>query len=182
LLSLLGIANIQKMSNKIQTPDFFAIAEGIKADARRYAKVYCLQWFDDSFQNQGFTDASFQAWDKRKEPDKRSGGAILVDTTFLRKSLGVLGETDTQMEFGTHVPYAGLHNNGERMRVVQYVRAHHRTRNGKREQVKSHSRKIDTQYPKRQFIGESKQMMDGLDKWLLNQISIRFKQHSNAEL
>ncbi|GIZ09997.1 phage virion morphogenesis protein [Flavobacterium sp. UMI-01] len=168
--------------SKIQTPDFLAIAEGIKDDARRYAKVFCLQWFDDSFQNQGFTDASFQAWEKRKEPDKRPGGAILQDTTFLRKSLGVLGENDTQISFGTHVPYAGLHNNGERMRAVQYVRAHHRTRKGKREQVKAHSRKIDTRYPKRQFIGESKQMMSSLDKWLLNQISIRFKQHSDAKL
>ena len=170
------------MSNKIQIPDFLAIAEAIKADARRYAKVYCLQWFDDSFQNQGFTDASFVAWDKRKEPDRRSGGAILQDTTFLRKSLAVLGETDTQMEFGTHVPYAGLHNNGARMRVVQYVRAHHRTRNGNRAQVNAHSRRIDTKYPKRQFIGESKQMMDDLDKWLLNQIEIRFKQKSDAKL
>jgi phage gpG-like protein len=170
------IANIQIIMSKIQAPDFFAIAEALKTDVRRYAKVYCLQWFDDSFQNQGFTDSSFEAWEKRKERDKRAGGAILQDTTFLRKSLSVLGETDTQMEFGTHVPYAGLHNNGERMRVVQNVRAHHRTRNGKREQVKSHTRKIDTKYPKRQFIGESAQMMDGLDKWLLNQIEIRFKQ------
>lgn len=164
------------MSNKIQTPDFLAIAEGIKEDARRYAKVFCLQWFDDSFQNQGFTDASFQAWEKRKEPDKREGGAILIDTTFLRKSLSVLGESKTKIQFGTHAPYAGLHNNGGRMRVVQYVRAHTRRRNGKREQVKSHKRKVDTKYPKRQFIGESSKMMSELDKWLLNQISIRFKQ------
>lgn len=168
--------------NKIQPPDFLAVAKALKLEQRAYARTYCLKWFDDSFQNQGFTDASFVAWEKRKEPDKRSGGAILVDTTFLRKSLDVLGETDTQMEFGTHVPYAGLHNNGERMRVVQYVRGHHRTRNGKREQVKPHSRKMDTKYPKRQFIGESKQMMDGLDKWLLNQIEIRFKQISDAKL
>ncbi|MDQ8012027.1 MAG: phage virion morphogenesis protein [Flavobacterium nitrogenifigens] len=164
------------MSKKIQIPDFFAIAEGIKTDARRYAKVFCLQWFDDSFQNQGFTDSSFQAWEKRKEPDRRSGGAILVDTTFLRKSLAVLAENRDKIQFGTHAPYASLHNNGERMRVVQNVRAHSRTRKGKREQVKAHKRKIDTRYPKRQFIGKSEKMMSELDKWLLNQISIRFKQ------
>lgn len=34
-----------------ETPDFLAIAETLKKDMRRYAKVYCLQWFDDSFQN-----------------------------------------------------------------------------------------------------------------------------------
>jgi len=162
--------------NTIQPPDFLAIAESIKKEIRRYAKVYCLQWFDDSFQNQGFTDASFQAWEKRKEPDRRSGGAILIDTAFLRKSLQVLGETQRNIEFGTHAPYAGLHNNGERMRVIQNVRAHHRTRKGKREQVKAHTRKMDTKYPKRQFIGASKQMMDGLDTWLLKEVEKRFKQ------
>lgn len=161
---------------KIQAPDFLAIAEVLKKDVRRHAKVFCLQWFDDSFQNQGFTDAGFVAWQKRKEPDKRPGGAILQDTTFLRKSLSVLGETETQMEFGTHVPYAGVHNNGERVRAIQYVRGFHRTVKGKRQQVQPHSRKIDITFPKRQFIGESAQMMKGLDDWLIKQISIRFKQ------
>jgi len=44
-----------------KAPDFLAIAEKLKGDMRRHAKVYCLQWFDDSFQNQGFTDAAFKA-------------------------------------------------------------------------------------------------------------------------
>ena len=164
------------MSDNLQIPDFLAIGEAIKNDARRYAKVYCLQWFDDSFQKQGFTDASFKAWDKRKEPDGRPGGAILIDTTFLRKSLAVLSEDKDNIEFGTHVPYASVHNNGERMRVVQNVRAHHRTRNGKRHQVKPHTRKMDITFPERKFIGHSKQMMDNLDTWILNQIEKRFKQ------
>lgn len=85
------------MANKIQTPDFVAIAEKLKTDTRRFAKVYCLQWFDDSFQNGGFTDAGFQAWPKRKNPDPRPGGAVLIDTTFLRKSLAVMGESDTSL-------------------------------------------------------------------------------------
>lgn len=162
--------------DKTQIPDFLAIAEKLKADARRHAKVYCLQWFDDSFQNQGFTDTAFKAWDKRKEPDKRPGGAILEDTTFLRKSLAVLSENENQISFGTHVPYAGAHNFGERIRAIQNVRAHHRTKDGKRHQVKPHTRKIDFKMPERQFIGESQQMMKGLDEWLLKQILTRFKE------
>ena len=157
-----------------KTPDFLAIAEKLKGDMRRHAKVYCLQWFDDSFQNQGFTDASFTEWKKRKN-DKDSGRAILIDTTFLRKSLDVLDETETTITFGTHVPYASVHNNGERVRAVQNVRAHHRTRDGQRHQVQAHARKMDTKFPKRQFIGESKLMMDGLEKWLSTQIKQRFK-------
>lgn len=163
------------MSQLPKVPDFFAIAEQLEKDVRRYAKVYCLQWFDDSFQKQGFTDASFQAWEERKN-NSDAGRNILIDTTFLRKSLNVVNESKNEIEFGTYAPYASLHNNGERLRVIQNLRAFHRNRNGKREQVKSHTRKIDTKYPKRQFIGESKQMMDNLDKWLIDQIITRFKQ------
>ncbi len=170
----------KKMSDKIQIPNFLAIGNQLIADTRRYAKVYCLQWFDDSFQKQGFTDRVFTAWEKRKQPDKRPGGAVLIDTTFLRKSLNVLSETNEQLVFGTHVPYASIHNNGERMRAVQYVRAHHRSRNGKREQIKAHSRKLDFKMDRRQFIGQSEQMMQNLDKWFLTEIEKRFKQQLNS--
>lgn len=162
------------MPDKPKIPDFSAIAEKLKQDVRRFAKVYCLQWFDDSFQKQGFTDAGFQPWQKRKN-DKSPGRAVLIDTTFLRKSLSVLEEDENTITFGTHVPYAGLHNNGERLRAIQYVRAHHNNNfmgTGKRVQIQAHTRKIDTKYPKRQFIGESKLMMEGLDKWLINEIVV----------
>lgn len=163
------------MSNNLQIPDFSSIGNKLIADSRRYAKVYCLQWFDDSFQKGGFTNRSFKAWDKRKQPDQRPGGAILIDTTFLRKSLNVIEETKDKIFFGTHVPYAGVHNNGERIRAVQNVRAHSRVRNGKKEQVKAHNRKIDIKMPERQFIGHSELMMKNLDKWFLNEIEKRFK-------
>ena len=161
------------MNNKPQIPDFFSIGEKLLSDTRRYAKVYCLQWFDDSFQKQGFTDRGFQVWQKRKSPDQRPGGAILIDTTFLRKSLNVLEESKNDIEFGTHVPYASNHNNGERMRVVQNVRAHSRVRKGRKEQVKAHSRKMDVQFPERKFIGHSGQMMDNLDNWFLKEVNKR---------
>lgn len=161
------------MANKPQIPDFLQIAEGLKSDMRRFAKVYCLQWFDNSFQNQGFTDESFQPWAARTN-DRRPGGAILIDTTFLRKSLQVLNEDENRIAFGTHVPYAGVHNYGLRVRAIQNVRAFNRTRNGKPEQVRAHTRAIDRTYQKRQFIGESALMMQGLDQWLLNEIQNRF--------
>jgi phage gpG-like protein len=166
------------MSNGSQNevPDFLGMAKKMKRDVRRYVRVYCLKWFDDSFQNQGFTDGSFVAWEKRKEPDHRVGGAILENTTYLRKSLEVMSEDNDSTEFGTTVPYAGLHNNGGRLRVIQYVRAHTRTRKGKREQVQAHSRKIDTKFPKRQFIGHSEKMMSEMDLWLVKEIEKRFKE------
>lgn len=161
-------------TNDFPIPDFHAIGNSLKKDVRRYAKVYCLQWFDDSFQNQGFTDASLVKWDERNKPDYRPGGAILVNTTYLRKSIAVMQENDSEITFGTNAPYARLHNEGGRLRAVQYVRAHHRTRKGVREQVKAHARKVDIKYPKRQFMGHSHLMMQNLDTWLLKEIQKRF--------
>lgn len=163
------------MPNKLHIPNFIQLAESLQKDIRSYARVYCLRWFDDSFQKQGFTDAAFTPWQKRKEPDRRPGGAILVDTTFLRKSLNVLEEGANSITFGTHVPYARIHNYGGRLTVTQNVRGFHRVRNGKREQVKPHTRKMNALYPERKFIGESKQMMQGLEQWLFNEIENRFK-------
>lgn len=164
------------MSLNQDIPDFLQIAQKLIADTKRYAKVYCLQWFDDSFQKQGFTDAAFVAWPKR-DPDRDPGRAVLIDTTYLRKSLQVISENDKRIQFGTHVPYASVHNNGERVRAVQNVRAHTRNRNGKREQVKAHTRKIDRKYKERRFIGPSQKMMQGLDSWVHKEIIKRF----NAE-
>lgn len=166
------------MSNRKinEVPNFLEIGKTLKQDVRRKSETHCLQWFDDSFQNEGFTDNSFVAWQKRKEPDQRQGGAILTKTTYLRKSLGVMSRSANSMVFGTTVPYASLHNEGGRLRTVQYVRAHSRTRKGKREQVQSHSRKMDIQFPKRQFIGHSQKMMSELDQWLQNEILKRFKE------
>lgn len=168
------------MAKQPNTPDFIAIGEQLKNNTRRYAKVYCLNWFTDSFQKQGFTDVSFEPWQKRKDPDRRQGGAILVDTTFLRNSLHVLSENETDIEFGTHTAYAGVHNNGERLRTIQNVRGFHRTRKGKREQVQPHFRKQDAQFPKRQFIGHSTQMMNNLNDWIIEQIQTEFKNHLNS--
>lgn len=158
-----------------QVPNFKDIAVKLKEASKRYAESYCLQWFEDSFQNGGFTDSSFVAWDARKN-DKDTGRAILVQTTYLSKSIEVMQRSNSSRVFGTTVPYAALHNEGGRLRAVQYVRANTRTRNGRREQVQSHSRKIDIKFPKRQFIGHSEKMMQGLDQWLVTEIVKRFNQ------
>lgn len=164
------------MADEIKTPDFLGLAEDLIKDARRHAKVYCLQWFDDSFKNQGFTDAAFKAWPKRKN-DKEPGRAILVKTTFLRKSLGILDEDENSITFGTHVPYAAVHNNGLRVRAVQNVRAHHRrSKYGNTYQVKAHTRQMNTKFPERKFIGHSNKMMTGLDNWIKDELVKRFKQ------
>lgn len=165
------------MSNRKphEVPNFIAMGQKLKEHSRMYATTTAVQWFQDSFSNQGFTNASFEPWDKRKN-DLDPGRAILVKTTYLQKSIEVMGDNGNAVIFGTTVPYAKLHNEGGRLRVNQYVRAHHRTRNGRREQVQAHSRKLDIKFPKRQFMGHSDKLMDNLDEWLFNEILEQFKQ------
>lgn len=162
--------------SELQTPDFAAIAEGLKKDVRIYARESYLNWFTESFRKQGFTDISFVKWQKRKKPDRRQGGAILIDTAFLMKSLAVLSETETTIEFGTHVPYAAVHNFGLRVRAIQYVKPHHRKikNSDKRMQVQRHARKVDIKYPKRQFLGYTQKGKEQVDMWLFAQIQKRF--------
>lgn len=165
------------MSNRKpnEVPNFMAMGNKLKEEARIYAKTTAVQWFQDSFINQGFTGSAFVPWDKRKN-DLDPGRAILVQTTYLQKSIEVMSENGASVIFGTTVPYAALHNEGGRLRVNQYVRAHHRTRNGRREQVQAHSRKLDIKFPKRQFMGHSDKLMNNLDEWLFNRILEQFKQ------
>ena len=158
-----------------EVPNFIAMGQKLKQQSRVYAKREAVQWFQKSFIDQGFTGNAFVPWEKRKN-DKTPGRAILVQTTYLQKSIEVMSENGTSVVFGTTVPYAKLHNEGGRLRVNQYVRAHHRTRNGRREQVQAHSRKLDIKFPKRQFIGHSEKLMDSLDEWLFNRILEQFKQ------
>jgi hypothetical protein len=72
------------------------------------------------------------------------------------------------------VPYARIHNEGGRIRGIQYVRPYtHPNLLGKgRTQVRGHARKVDFSMPRRQFIGVS--------RTLNNRILERIKAHYNS--
>jgi phage gpG-like protein len=78
--------------------------------------VLAANHFTTSFRNQGFTDESLQSWQPRKRTERSRMGnrAILVQSGRLRRSIrskrfGFLG-----VKIYTDVPYASVHNNGER--------------------------------------------------------------------
>ena len=71
-----------------EVPDFLGLAQQLKVDVVRYAAVTGLNFFVDSFQKQGFTNSSFEPWQKRNN-DSRPGGSILVKSANLRNSLKV---------------------------------------------------------------------------------------------
>lgn len=172
------------MEIKTDIPDFNAIGKQLIDDTRRFARVHCLNHFKDSFQKQGFTDQSFDAWEKRISPDYRQGGAILTDTSFLRDSLQVISGNKYQIVFGSYASYAKIHNEGGVLKIKVTPKSRKffwymfkKTQNAKwKWMALTKKDMMEVRIPKRQFIGDSKVMMDGLEQWLFDQIVKKFQQ------
>jgi len=72
--------------------------------------------FIESFSNQGFTDESLERWQPRKRTERSRMGnrAILVKSGRLRRSIRSKRFGFLSVKILTDVPYASVHNNGER--------------------------------------------------------------------
>lgn len=168
-------------------PNFQAIGVKLVKDTMRYASVKALNFFKDSFHKQGWTDASFVPWEKRKD-DQRPGGAVLTQTGNLRDSLQVLRRSATKIEFGTHSPYAKAHNEGETIIVPITERSrrffwlmYRLTEQPKwKWMALTKKTQLTVKMPKRQFIGESQALNQTMDTWVVNQILKRFKHNLNS--
>jgi phage gpG-like protein len=80
--------------------------------------VLAANHFTTSFRNQGFTDESLQLWKPRKRTERSRMGnrAILVGKAGgrLRRSIRSKRFGFLSVKILTDVPYASVHNNGER--------------------------------------------------------------------
>lgn len=152
-----------------------------------------VNFFTNSFRQQGWLGNSFTPWRARKaskwgKKDKRKGRAILIDSGRLRRSIRIVSNTRGIVIIGTDVPYAKAHNEGMSLGLIQTVRAHKRritklgitgrktlktrTRiefgrvdNGST-MVKSHKRRINQRIPQRQFMGNSPYLTAKLNRIL----------------
>lgn len=170
---------------KIETPipDFSNITEKLITDTRRFAEVHCVNFFKSSFQKQGFTDQSFVPWDKRKQPDYRPGGALLVSTSYLLESIDVITSDKSRIVFGSYASYAKIHNEGGILTIPITPKSRKyfwymfkKTQDSKWKYMalsKKDFMKIKVE--KRQFIGESAVMMGELEKWFIDETLKRFK-------
>lgn len=70
--------------------------------------------FTKSFRDQGFTDEVLQEWKPRKRTRGNEGRAILVKTGTLRRSLRKVSMGKYKVRITSNVPYANVHNEGER--------------------------------------------------------------------
>jgi phage gpG-like protein len=165
-----------------QTPNFLKMAETLKKDVVRYAAVAGVNFFQDSFQNQGFTDETFQAWPKRKN-DLDPGRKILVKSSFLLNSIQVFDANDKRITFGSDAEHAEIHNNGGSVKINITKKARRyfwfmfkATGNGMwKAMALTKKQAMTITIPKRQFIGESKTFLSELDFWFKAEILKRFK-------
>lgn len=78
--------------------------------------ILAVNHYTRSFANQGFTDETLESWKPRKRTERSRGGnrATLVKSGRLRRSLRKLKVGSLAIKILTDVPYASVHNNGER--------------------------------------------------------------------
>lgn len=163
-------------------PDFEQMAAKLKKDVVSYAAVTALNFFIDSFQKQGWTDRSFESWQKPGR-NSRPGGALLVKSAYLRNSLKVLSRSIQAIIFGSNAAYAQIHNEGGVITVTvtpkmrKYFWFMFRATNDVRYKWMALTKKdrMTIKIPQRQFVGHSETLMSDLDAWLKNEIEKRFK-------
>jgi len=167
-------------------PDFEKLGKKLVDSAMRFSSVHALNFFKDSFQNQGWTDTAFKAWPSRTN-DTRPGGAILTQTGHLRDSLQILSRSKSKLVFGTHAPYAKVHNEGgtlsipvtEKSRKFFWYMFKATGQAHWKWMALTKKQRMVAKMPQRQFIGHSDTLMKELHDWWIKRIETEFKKHIN---
>lgn len=163
-------------------PDFRRMAETLKADAVRFAARTGVNFFQDAFINQGFTDEVFEPWPKRKD-DFDPGRKILVKSAALMNSIRVFEQSQDRIVFGSDEEHAPIHNDGGTIsirvtdRSRKFFWAMFKATGNTMFKAMALTKKssFTVIIPKRQFIGESATLMGNLDEWLRGELQKRFK-------
>jgi phage gpG-like protein len=157
-------------------------------DLPTLAGAQAVDFFKKSFVRQGWVyNSKLERWKPRKKRDESR--AVLIKTGRLSRSIRVVKKTRTSVTIGSNVPYAQTHNEGLLVRGTATVRAHTRRRYEVDEvsapraskaryvrrqtgevQVRAHSRQINTPYPRRQFMGESPDVIRGVERILFQRM------------
>lgn len=170
--------NAFKMSKINPAPDFHKQFAQLKRDIPRKASVMALNFFKKSFDKQGFMDSSFRAWPNRKG-GSRPGGSVLVNTGHLRDSTVIDRADMDQISIANDAPYASIHNEGGIVRIPvtkkmkKYFWYMYKATGQAKYKWMALTKKEHFLFrmPKRQFIGESAELMNRLDRMLANEIT-----------
>lgn len=164
------------------TPDFVKMGAQLKKNAVRFAGVTGVEFFKDSFQNQGFTDVGYEAWELRKD-DPDPGRKVLVQSAYLMNSIEVFDANDKRIVFGSDAEYAEIHNNGGIVKIPitkksrKYFWFMFSATNNTMWKALALTKKqsITMKMPQRKFLGESATLMGNFDTWLKKEIITKFK-------
>lgn len=181
------------------------MAKDLKANAARYAAVESVKFFKDSFVKQGFADTSFVPWKKANNPlmSKRT----LYNKGVLMQSVRVKKQNLSTVVVESATSYSEIHNNGGYIIVTrqmqkfwwakyyQFIGKIRTSKGGtvtslsktnratsakamfcKRMAMKKVGSKI--KIDQRQFMGNSKTMMDQFHAWYNGQVEVVFKDNS----
>lgn len=141
--------------------------------------------FQDGFRKGGFQDNGTQVWQRKKRPDKY--GPLMSSRQNLYGSI-YYHPDDYRVTVGTEVPYAAIHNEGGDIvvtaRMKRFFWAKYRETNGG--SWKRNAKNEETEFwktlalkpvgsvihiPKRQFIGESRELNDRFNQIIENEIN-----------
>lgn len=162
----------------------------------RTAGAKAVRFFKEGFDRQGWVnDGKLDKWkDRSANAPRNKGRKILINTGRLRRSIRVLSTGPGYVEIGTDVPYAEAHNEGADKTVTATVKKHTRRshqrkaheRDGKAiaaQTIKEHSvggftRKQRIKIPRRQFIGESPDVIKSVQREYFAQINAAIQRWS----
>jgi phage gpG-like protein len=145
--------------------DFFLKLNELQKLRRKFpnmAGIEAVKFSKRRFVDKNWVDETAKAWDARK---RKAPGSLMVGkgSGRLKRSIRKISVTQNSLTIGTDVPYAQIHNEGGTIKKTVTVKSHSRNRNGSSATVESHERKMNTIMPKRQFIGESAQLMHKIE-------------------
>ncbi|MDR1372607.1 MAG: hypothetical protein LBJ17_05720 [Dysgonamonadaceae bacterium] len=177
--------------------------DSLLRDTARMVAVESVNFFKKSFVKGGFTDNSFQAWEGRQTPIGHGSRVMYVSgkSGNLRDSIRKTEESTKRVVVGTDKPYAEIHNEGGFIVVTarmkkwwwwQYSKLAGSVRTTKKGKISKSARNVGAgkkaefckrmalmkvgsriKIPKRQFIGESKTLMNELDR----RLNIKIKEY-----
>jgi len=113
-----------------------------------------LNFFKQSFINQGWTDGKFEPW----KPIKDKGGKILIKKGKLWNSMLINKLNDDMVEIISMSDYATIHNEGGVVKITKKMKKFYwsKYKSTKKEFWKALALSDKFTIPKRQFMGESR--------------------------
>ena len=193
------------MKHKLEVPNFNGLAKKVLRARKVIGRVESKKHFKDSFIKQGFNDSGFQPWQKSKHPFM--GKRTLLNKNSLMNSIKCTTETIRKVVVESDNPHAETHNNGAIITVTERMKNYfwwqykihsghiQRYKNGNLYRGKANQNTNDKaqfckamalkpvgskiKIPKRQFMGNSKNMMSKMDAVLLDYAEREFKKLGN---